>query len=669
MGKALRLLIVEDVEDHALLIVRELQKGGFDTEFERVDTLQELRSAFDDRSWDAVISDFNLPGFDGLEVLRVMHEKGLDLPFLLVSGAIGEEKAAEVMKAGAHDYIRKGNYARLAPVIERELREAAVRHERRMTAAELTRHREHLEELVQERTEELTRANQALQAEIAERGRAEEALRQSQRKLSMIFNNVPSLIAITTMEGKLLDINETALQLLGYEREEVLGRSTVDVASWGDRSQWGAILQALEERRPVRNHEIAFKGKGGESHIGLLSAESMEFENECFVLLTARDITERKLAEEALRISEEQLRFATLAADLGDWHYDLLDNHLIWSDRCKALFGYPPEFPINYDSFLNAIHEEDRERVDAAVQKALRERSEYAVEMRVVLPDGKIRWVMSKGHGFYDAQEKPVRMHGIAFDITERKRAEEEIARLNRDLAARVSELEERNQDLEAFNRMVSHDLRQPLNTMGLAAQNLQFFCSEDLDEGCKKSIQAARDAVQRMNTLVETLLKFASSTHGELFRETVDLAGIGRNIVSDVRLTEPERRVTFVCEEVLLANGDRNLLRTVLENLLGNAWKYTGNREEAIIELGCLVKEGCRTYFVRDNGKGFNMADAEDLFVPFKRLPESEQFKGSGIGLATAERIIRRHGGRIWAEGEPGRGATFYFTLGEPPQ
>lgn len=668
MGKALRLLIIEDVEDHALLIVRELQKGGFDPDFERVDTLQEVQSAFENRSWDAVISDFNLPGFDGLDVLRVMHEKGVDLPFLLVSGAIGEEKAAEVMKAGAHDYIRKGNYARLAAVMERELREAAVRQERRMTAAELTRHREHLEELVQERTEELTRANQALQAEVAERSRAEEALRQSQTKLSMIFNNVPSLIAITTMEGKLLDINETALQLLGYEREEVLGHFTVEVASWGDPSQWGAILKSLEEHRPVRNHEISFRGKRGESFIGLLSAETMEFENECFVLLTARDITERKAAEEALRISEEQLRFATLAADLGVWHYDLLHNQLLWSDRCKALFGYPPESPIDYDSFLKAVHEEDRGMVDEAVQKSLRERSEYVVEMRVVLPDGRVRWVMSKGHGFYDAQESPVRMHGIAFDITERKRAEEEIARLNRDLAARVSELEERNQDLEAFNRMVSHDLRQPLNTIGLAAQNLQFFCSEELNEGCRNTIQTARDAVLRMNTLVETLLKFASSTHGELLRENVDLAEIARNIISDVRSTEPGRQVTFSCPDALPANGDRHLLRTVLENLLGNAWKYTGNKEEAVIELGCLEKEGCRTYFIRDNGKGFDMADAEDLFVPFKRLPESEQFKGSGIGLATAERIIRRHGGGIWADSEPGRGATFYFTLGAPP-
>jgi PAS domain S-box-containing protein len=669
MGKPLRLLIIEDVEDHALLIVRELQKGGFEPNFERVESLQELRDALAGRSWDAVISDFNLPGFDGLDVLRVMQEMGVDLPFLLVSGAIGEEKAAEVMKAGAHDYIRKGNYARLCAVMSRELADAAVRHERRMTAVELTRHREHLEDLVRERTDELSRANEALQAEIAERRRAEEALQQSQRKLFMIFHNVPSLIAITTMDGTLLDINETALQLLGYQREEVLGRSTVEIASWGDQSQWGEVLRSLQEQRAVRNHEIAFKGKSGERFIGLLSAQTMEFDNERFVLLTARDITERKQAEEALRNSEEQLRFATLAADLGVWHYDVLQNKLIWSDRCKELFDFPPDRDVDYDSFLGAIHEGDRERVDAAVQKSLQERSEYVVEMRVPLPGGRVRWVMSKGHGFYDAQENPVRMHGIAFDITQRKRAEDEIARLNSDLAARVAELEERNQDLEAFNRMVSHDLRQPLNTMGLAAQNLQFLCSKDLDERCVSAIVVARDAVQRMNTLVETLLKFAGSTHGELRRETVDLADIANSIISEAKANEPERRVTFICDHPLPAYGDWNLLRTVLENLLGNAWKYTGNREEAVIEMGCLEAGDCQTYFVRDNGKGFDMADAGNLFVPFKRLPDSEEFKGSGIGLATVERIIRRHGGRIWAESEPDKGAAFYFTLGQAQQ
>ena len=139
------------------------------------------------------------------------------------------------------------------------------------------------------------------------------------------------------------------------------------------------------------------------------------------------------------------------------------------------------------------------------------------------------------------------------------------------------------------------------------------------------------------------------------------------KSVVAEVRLTEPDRRVSLEVAEGLMANGDPRLLRAVLENLIGNAWKYTGKREEGFIEFGATEVDGRRAYFVRDNGKGFDMADADKLFIPFQRLHDAEEFKGSGIGLATVERIIRRHGGRIWAEGEPDKGATFYFTLGAP--
>lgn len=488
MGRTLRILIVEDVEDHALLLVRELQKAGVELKFQRVETLQELERALEGGIWDAVISDYNLQGFDGMDALRTVQQKGLDLPFILISGAVGEEKAAEAMKAGAHDYIRKGNYARLPATLEREMLNARIRHERRQTAEELMRHREHLEELVQERTEALVRANE--------------------------------------------------------------------------------------------------------------------------------------------------------------------------------LYGYLHGYPMTYQAFLDAIHEEDRQRIDEAVRKSLQEKSGYFVEMRVVLPDRQVRWVMSKGHGYYDEKGKPVWMHGIAMDITERMRAEEEIARLNVDLAARVTELEQRNQELEAFNRMVSHDLRQPLNAIAMACQELEVMCSDQLPASCKTVLQLAYKGTIRMNNLIKTLLKFAGSTHCELRREPINLSDLATEIVAEARLTEPGRKVTFKCAQAVTTDADSVLLRTVLENLIGNARKYTGKREEGFIEFGSTEIDGSQAYFVRDNGKGFEMADADKLFIPFQRLPDSEQFKGSGIGLATVERIIRRHGGRIWAEGEPDKGAVFYFTL-----
>lgn len=543
MGGTLRLLIIEDVEDHALLIVRELQKGGFDPIFERVETVQELEAALEAGPWDAIISDFNLPGFNGIDVLRMVQERGLDLPFLLVSGAIGEEKAAEVMKAGAHDYIRKGNYARLVPTLERELQDTKIRHERRQSAEELTKYREHLEELVQERTAELVKVNEALLAEIEERKRAEVALQESESRYRTLFESIDEGYCIIEM---IFDGNDNPIDYRFLTINPSFEKQTGLVNAQGKR---------MRELAP-EHEEYWFEIYG------------------------------------RIALTGEPARFQKRAEQLHRW-YDVY-----------AFSLGPPEN----------------------------------------------------------------RQVAILFnDITERKRAEEEITRLNADLAARVSELEDRNQELEAFNRMVSHDLRQPLNIIGLSCQELDMLCS-DQNENCKKSIQRVYKGMLRMNTIIETLLTFSRSTHGDLQREVFNISDMAKSVIAEARLTEPNRRVSLKVAEGIMANGDPRFLRAVLENLIGNAWKYTGKREAGFIEFGVTEIDGIRGYFVRDNGKGFDMADAEKLFIPFQRLPDAEEFEGSGIGLATVERIIRRHGGRIWAEGEPDKGATFYFTLDALP-
>lgn len=231
----------------------------------------------------------------------------------------------------------------------------------------------------------------------------------------------------------------------------------------------------------------------------------------------------------------------------------------------------------------------------------------------------------------------------------------------------RAKELELANQTLETFNRTVSHDLRQPLNTVGTSCQAINMLCKDKLDDECKEFLSIAYNNVQRMNALIRSLLEFSRSTQGDLQRVTVNLSDMVKGVVANMRLIDPARLVTFDIAEGVTANGDPALLMSVVENLIGNAWKYTCSREEGIIAFGVTEIAGKTVYFVRDNGKGFDMADAGKLFSPFQRLPGAEEVKGFGIGLSTVDRIIRRHGGRIWAEGEPDKGATFYFTL--PPE
>jgi len=249
-------------------------------------------------------------------------------------------------------------------------------------------------------------------------------------------------------------------------------------------------------------------------------------------------------------------------------------------------------------------------------------------------------------------------------DITERKYAEKEIARLNSDLAARALDLEAANRDLETFNYTVAHDLRQPLNVMNMYCQSIKFMCGPQLREDCLEYVEEAYKATLRMDRLIGALLDFSQLGRVEPRRETVDLAAMAHEVAQSLRLTGPERQVEFRIGAGIVAHGDPGLLRVVLDNLLGNAWNYSAGREPAVIELGARETGGMPTYYVRDNGAGFDMSYADQLFIPFQRLPGAQNSKGFGIGLATVERIVRQHGGEVCAESEPGKGATFYFTL-----
>ena len=237
----------------------------------------------------------------------------------------------------------------------------------------------------------------------------------------------------------------------------------------------------------------------------------------------------------------------------------------------------------------------------------------------------------------------------------------------NVELVQLTAELQRANKELEAFSYSVSHDLRAPLRSIDGFSQALLEDSAERLDEQGKEYLTRIRGATQRMAQLIDALLDLSRITRAELQREGLDLSAMARTVAADLQRQDPMRQVTFVIADNLPAIGDPRLLRVVLENLLDNAWKFTARQPQVYIEVGRFMPpEGTPTFFVRDNGAGFDMAYADKLFGAFQRLHRQGEFLGTGIGLATVQRIIHRHGGRIWADGAIDQGATFYFTLGK---
>jgi signal transduction histidine kinase len=250
---------------------------------------------------------------------------------------------------------------------------------------------------------------------------------------------------------------------------------------------------------------------------------------------------------------------------------------------------------------------------------------------------------------------------GLALETANR-----ELANANKELEDANRELEGANRELEAFSYSVSHDLRAPLRSIEGFSQILLEDYATDLDEEGRGFVGRVRAASRRMANLIDDLLDLSRVTRTEMRRRSVDLSALARDIAAELKKAQPEREVEFTIEEGLVANGDARLLRVVFENLLGNAWKFTSKEPEATIEFGLARHDegSAPAYFVADNGAGFDARYSDKLFGAFQRLHGAQEFEGTGIGLATVARIVHRHGGRVWAEGEVGKGASFFFTL-----
>jgi PAS domain S-box-containing protein len=400
------------------------------------------------------------------------------------------------------------------------------------------------------------------------------------------------------------------------------------------------------------------------------------------VLESNVDITARKQAEQQLRELNQELedrvhrRTAELEAALADrlrseQRFVTLANfvpQLVWMSSPEGLNVYFNQRWVDYTGMTleesygkgwnTPFHPDDRQVALDAWNRATRTGETYRIESRLRAAGGSYRWFLMLGEALRDAHGNIVQWFGTCTDIADMKQAEDALRESQRGL-------EEANKELQPFSYSVSHDLRGPLRTMDGFSQALLEDHSENLDEKGRHYLTRIRTAAQRMGLLIDDLLQLSRLTRIEMRARPVDLSAMAMELIGELRDSEPGRDVEVRVEPGLEALGDPGLLQVALQNLFSNAWKFTSRREHAVIEFGVLNDQPGPVFFVRDNGAGFDMQYANHLFSPFQRLHADEEFKGTGIGLATVQRIIRRHVGRIWAEAAQGQGATFYFQLG----
>ena len=511
--------------------------------------------------------------------------------------------------------------------------------------------------------------------DITERKKVEDALRFSEARYRSLFQDNPTMIFTIDTEWTIQTANPFSAKELGYTIDELEGQTVLKLFHEDDRSAVAEQLRmCLQNPDQVYRWEFRKIRKDG----GVLWAEETAqalygFDGAPNVLVVCLDVTERKRAEEERERLLMQLEAVLENINEGVVISDLDANVLTMNKEALTLHGYesnerPVRRPLSeyQDTFeLSDLEGRPVSFEEWPLVRALRGERFVDYEVRVQRKDTGKLWIGSYSGSQVRSKSSDVILSVITVrDVTERKRSEEEIKRLNMSLADRAAELEAANKELEAFNYTVAHDLRQPLNALSSYCQVITRLCGDQLQEECMDYVQDAYNVTLRMDRLIQAMLNLARMSHVELRRKMVDLSMLAHEVANTLKLTEPEREVDFRTAEGIVANGDANLLRVVLDNLLGNAWKYTSMREKAIIEFGVSDIDKVPTYFVRDNGAGFDKTEAYMLFTPFQRLPGAEKSRGFGIGLATVERIIRRHGGKVWAEAEPGKGAAFYFTL-----
>jgi len=497
----------------------------------------------------------------------------------------------------------------------------------------------------------------AVARDVTEAKRAEASLQEANQFLDAIVENIPNMVFVKDAERlAFVRFNRAGEELLGVPRADLFGKNDYDFfpneeAAFFQKKDRetlnaGQLVEIPEEpiqtargMRILRTKKVPILDRAGTPR---------------YLLGISEDITEYKAGEEA------RARLASIVTDSADAIIGrTLEGKITsWNRSAERMFGYSAEEMLSQP--VSRLFPERLAKEEQFITEKCR-RGERVEPYETVrrCKDGHELEVSVATSPVLDSSGRAIGVSKIVRDITELKRTQRQLLRAK-------EATEAANRELDAFSHSVAHDLRAPLRSIDGFSHAVLEDHGHLLDAQGQKYLGFVRDAAQTMAQLIDDMLTLSRVTRSEIQRETIDLSELARKTLECLRHAEPERQVDTIVQQGLVADGDARLLAIALNNLLGNAWKFTSKRSQAQIEFGCTATAAAVTYFVRDNGAGFDMEYVNKLFRVFERLHSVSEFEGTGVGLATVQRVIGRHGGRVWAEGRVDAGATFYFTLGD---
>ncbi len=490
----------------------------------------------------------------------------------------------------------------------------------------------------------------------------------SQKHFLDTFELAASGMSHVATDGRLLRVNRSFCDIVGYSADELQRLHFGDITHPDDVGPDMALLrETLAGQRDTYTLDKRYRHKRGHWVWVQLSVALVRKADGIpdYFISVVQDLSAQKATEEALRTSERLLQQAHTLAGLASWEGDVPADRFRTQDNSYRQLGLPwAEF--SGTDMLALTHLSDKERIRQDWSDAVKGLRPYNATYRAKI-DGEDRWFSVRAEFERDAEGRALRAFGVTQDITQQKRAEQEIRRLNTSLEQRIQErtreLKEAYDELESYSYAVAHDLRSPLRIINGFAQALEED-NPTLGDASRLHVERIKNASRKMGLLIDGLLQLSQYARGEVQRYPVNLSAVATRLLEELAADEPDRQVDWSVETDLQVLADPPLIDALLQNLLQNAWKYTAGTPQPRIRFFAQEHNGQRHFCVSDNGAGFDMARSDKLFQPFQRLHLPHEFSGLGIGLATARRIVLRHGGTLNAQSAPGQGATFCFTL-----